>query len=219
MVDCYGSKLNYRGKFPRKNTMPYLFTNDDHNVVPCGSETSPLCVKFHDLSRHYPQYEGRLQSSWTHFITPSRNFVEVGWRSRFRSTSLGKRCSSYNAPPTYRKRAADRSSLQNFLPRSSLFTIGKAQKSHGARSGLYGGCFNGIARIHFFQAKHRIQFISQTGLNHLVLIPTPFLCLLSNATYFTLKMEARWFSETLVSYLSIYGVTTRKTKTWIFIAQ
>jgi hypothetical protein len=53
-------------------------------------------------------YEGRSQSSWTHLITLSRNFVEVRWRSLFRSTSLGKRCNSYNAPPTSRKRAADR---------------------------------------------------------------------------------------------------------------
>jgi hypothetical protein len=37
-------------------------------------------------------YESRLQSSWTHLITPSRNFVEVQWRSLFWSTSLGKRC-------------------------------------------------------------------------------------------------------------------------------
>jgi hypothetical protein len=36
-------------------------------------------------------YEGRLQSSWTHLITPSRNFTEVRWQSLFRSTSLGKR--------------------------------------------------------------------------------------------------------------------------------
>jgi hypothetical protein len=49
-------------------------------------------------------YEGRLKSSWTQFITPSRNFVEVRWRS----TSRGKRCTSYNAPPTSRKCAADR---------------------------------------------------------------------------------------------------------------
>jgi hypothetical protein len=54
----------------------------------------------------------------------------------FRSTSLGKRCTSYNAPPTSRKRAADRWSLQNFLPRSFLFMVGKAQKSHGARPEL-----------------------------------------------------------------------------------
>jgi hypothetical protein len=32
------------------------------------------------------------------------------------------------------KCAADRRSLRNFLPRSSLFMVGKAQKSHGARS-------------------------------------------------------------------------------------
>jgi hypothetical protein len=78
-------------------------------------------------------YEGRLQSSWTHLINPSRNFVEVRWRSLFRSTSLGKRWTSYNAPLTSRKRAADRWSLRKFLPRSSLFIVGKAQKSHGAR--------------------------------------------------------------------------------------
>jgi hypothetical protein len=52
--------------------------------------------------------EGRLQSSWSHLITPSRNFMEVRWRSLFWSTSLGKRCTSYNVPPTSRKRAADR---------------------------------------------------------------------------------------------------------------
>jgi hypothetical protein len=38
--------------------------------------------------------------------------------------------------------------------------VGKAQKSHGARSGLYGGCSNGVPPIHFFQAEHRIQFRS-----------------------------------------------------------
>jgi hypothetical protein len=53
-------------------------------------------------------YEGRLKSSWTRIITPSRNFVEVRWRSLFISTSLGKRRTSYNAPPTSRKRVADR---------------------------------------------------------------------------------------------------------------
>jgi hypothetical protein len=81
-------------------------------------------------------YEGLLQSSWTHFITLSRNFVEVRWRSLFRSTSLDKRCTSYNAPPTSRKRASDRWSLRNFLFQSSLFIVGKAQKLHGAISEL-----------------------------------------------------------------------------------
>jgi hypothetical protein len=36
--------------------------------------------------------------------------------------------------------------------------VGKAQKSHGARSRLYGGCSDGVPQIHFFQADHRIQF-------------------------------------------------------------
>jgi hypothetical protein len=39
---------------------------------------------------------------------------------------------------------------------------GKAQKSHGARSGLYGGCFYGVRPIHFFQTKQRIQFRSRS---------------------------------------------------------
>jgi hypothetical protein len=62
--------------------------------------------------------------------------MEVRWRSLFRRTSFGKRRTSYNAPPTSRKRAADRWSFRNFLPRSSLFMVGKSQKSHGARSEL-----------------------------------------------------------------------------------
>jgi hypothetical protein len=36
--------------------------------------------------------------------------------------------------------------------------VGKAQKSQGARSGLYGGCSDGVPPIHFFQAERRIQF-------------------------------------------------------------
>jgi hypothetical protein len=110
---------------------------------------------------HEPYYEGRLQSLWSHIITTSRNFVEVRWRSLFRSTSLGKRCTSYNAPPTSRKRAADPWSLRNFLPRSSLFLVGRAQKSHGTRSGLYGGCSNGVPLIHFSHTEQRIQFRSR----------------------------------------------------------
>jgi hypothetical protein len=87
---------------------------------------------FHCLS----VYECRLQSSWTHPITPSRNLGEVRWRSLFHSTSLGKRCTSYNAPLTSRKCAADRWLLRNFLPRSSLFMVGKVKKLLGARSEL-----------------------------------------------------------------------------------
>jgi hypothetical protein len=106
------------------------------------------------------------RSAWkvrglTLFITPSQNFVEVRWRSLFPNTSCGKRCTSFNAPPTSRKRAADRCSLRNFLPRSSVFMVGKAPKSHGAGSGLYDGCSDGVPLIHFFQTEHRIQFRSR----------------------------------------------------------
>jgi hypothetical protein len=87
--------------------------------------------------------------------------VEVRWRSLLRGTFLGKRCNSYNAPPTSQKRAADRWSLGNFLPRSSLFMAGKAQKSHGAKSGLYGECSKRVPPIHFSQAEHIIQFRSR----------------------------------------------------------
>jgi hypothetical protein len=120
-----------------------------------------LCTLNHTWIWSMRRYEGRLKSSWTHLITPSRNFVKVRWRSLFRSTSLGKWYTSYNAPPTSRKRAVERWSLRSFLPRSSLFMVEKDQKSHGARSGLYGGCSNGVPPIYVFQPKHRIQFKSQ----------------------------------------------------------
>jgi hypothetical protein len=34
-----------------------------------------------------------------------------------------------------------------------LFMVEKAHKSHGSRSGLYGGCSDGVPSIHFFQAE------------------------------------------------------------------
>jgi hypothetical protein len=45
-----------------------------------------------------------------------------------------------------------------FLPRSSLFMVGKAQNSHGARYGLHrpDRWLIGFL-IHFFQAEHKIQ--------------------------------------------------------------
>jgi hypothetical protein len=39
--------------------------------------------------------------------------------------------------------------------------VGKAQKLHGASSGLYGGCSNGVPPIHLFQSEHRFQFESR----------------------------------------------------------
>jgi hypothetical protein len=89
-----------------------------------------LSLRTHVLCREI------LQSSRIHLINRSRIFVEVRWRSLYWSTSLGKWCTSYNVPPTSRKRYANRWSLRNFLPLSSLFIVGKAQKSHGARCEL-----------------------------------------------------------------------------------
>jgi hypothetical protein len=45
--------------------------------------------------------------------------------------------------------------------RAPFFMVRKAQKSHGARSGLYGGCSNGVLPVHFFKTEHRIQFRSR----------------------------------------------------------
>jgi hypothetical protein len=104
---------------------------------------------------HY--IEGPFKSWWIQLITPSRYFVEVQWRSIFRSTFLGKRCISYNAPPTCRKRAACRPLIVSKFLTSKL-------PLHGSKSpeiGLYGGCSNGVTLIHFFQAEHRIQFRSR----------------------------------------------------------
>jgi hypothetical protein len=40
--------------------------------------------------------------------------------------------------------------------------VGKAQKSHGARSGLSGGCSNGVPPIHFF-SKPNTEFNSESN--------------------------------------------------------
>jgi hypothetical protein len=56
----------------------------------------------------FKNYEDRLKSSWTHLITPSRNFMEVRWWSLFQVHPLASDSILDNAPPTSRKRAADR---------------------------------------------------------------------------------------------------------------
>jgi hypothetical protein len=87
-------------------------------------------TKFHthtvlQVKLYFFIYERRLKSSWNHLFTVSWNFMEVWWWSLFWSTSLSKQCTSYNAPPTFQIHAADHWLLQNFLPQSSLFTVGK----------------------------------------------------------------------------------------------
>jgi hypothetical protein len=78
-----------------------------------------------------------------------------------RSTSLGQGCTCYNVPPTSRKRASNGWAFRNFFALELILIVGKAQKSHGAISELYGGCSNGVPPIHFFQAWHRIQIRSR----------------------------------------------------------
>jgi hypothetical protein len=61
------------------------------------------------------------------------------WRredSLFLSVSLSRRCTSYNAPPTSRKRAAARWVVRNFLPRSTLYMVGNLTNRMGTRSEL-----------------------------------------------------------------------------------
>jgi hypothetical protein len=134
---------------------------DDQDMCQKYSEDGKLSHVQAPTTHRNKNVRGPFQSSWTHLITPNQNFVEVRCRSLFQRTSIVKRCTSCNAPPTYRKRAADRWSHRNFLPRSSLFMVGKVKKSHGARSGLYDGYCNGVPPIHLFQVEHRIQFESR----------------------------------------------------------
>jgi hypothetical protein len=61
-----------------------------------------------------------------------------------------------------------------FLPRSSLFMVGKARKSQGARSGLHrlDGWVVGFL-IHFFQTEHRIQSRNADAPPRKYLLPHP----------------------------------------------
>jgi hypothetical protein len=95
-----------------------------------------VCYEFCIVPQHttlfgsFSMYEGHLQSLWTRLITTSQNFMAVRWQSPFQSTSLGKWCTSYNTPPTW-KCAANYWSLWNFLPQSSLFMVGKPRNCVG----------------------------------------------------------------------------------------
>jgi hypothetical protein len=90
-------------------------------------------------------YEGRLQSPGTHLITPSWNFVEVQWRSLFRSTSLGKQCSTH-----FSKTCSIPLITSKFLAPELPF--------HGWKSPeLHGGCSNGVPPVHFSKPNTRFN--------------------------------------------------------------
>jgi hypothetical protein len=71
-------------------------------------------------------------------IIPSGNFVRCGDGLFFEVLPLASDALLTTLHPL----------LENVQqPRNSLFVVGKAQKSHGARSGLYGGCSNGVPQM------------------------------------------------------------------------
>jgi hypothetical protein len=98
-------------------------------------------------------YEGRLQVRGLTLLLRVGTLWRCGDGFFFEVPPLASDVCFYNAPPTSRRNAVDRWLLRNLLSRSSLFMVRKAQKSHGAISGLYGGCSYGIPPIHFFQAE------------------------------------------------------------------
>jgi sarcosine oxidase delta subunit len=104
-------------------------------------------------------YKGHLQSLWTHLTTPSQNFVEVQ-RVSF-SKYLHWQAMHFLQHSTHFSKMCCRPLITlKFLASELLFHGWKAQKLNGARSGLYGGCSNGVPLMHFLQTEHRIQFTS-----------------------------------------------------------
>jgi hypothetical protein len=71
-------------------------------------------------------YKVHLQSSWTHLITLSWNFVAVQWWSLFQSTSLDKLCTSYNTPITHFSKTCCRS--LSYGARSELNSVFSLEK-------------------------------------------------------------------------------------------
>jgi hypothetical protein len=94
-----------------------------------------------------------LQSSWTHLITRVGNLWRWGDGLFFEIPSLASDALLTKLHPFLENvlqticRKLQDSGTSGFFPRSSFFMVGKAQKSHGARSGLYGGCSDGVPPI------------------------------------------------------------------------
>jgi hypothetical protein len=124
-------------------------------LFPCGRETrSPELEADNSPPSSTAIYEGRLKSSWTHLITPSRNLWRCDDGLFFEVPPLASDALLTTLHPllenvlqTVCSKLQEDSGTGGFLPRSSLFMVGKAQKSHGARSWLYGGYSNGVPSI------------------------------------------------------------------------
>jgi hypothetical protein len=53
----------------------HKYNSFNTNTPLSESYKNEACLSLYSLVRNI--YEGRLQSSWSHFITPNLNFVEV----------------------------------------------------------------------------------------------------------------------------------------------
>jgi hypothetical protein len=105
-------------------------------------------------------YEGHLQSSWTHYSKLELCGAVV-------TVSFLK----YQGPPLVSDVLLTvlHPLLENVLQTVDHFEISclgapfswsEKPILHGVISGLYGRCSNGVPLIHFFQAEHKIQFIT-----------------------------------------------------------
>ena len=78
------------------------------------------------------------------------------------------------------------SSEENLFPRSCLFSVGNAQKSQGAKSGIYGGCFSAVPPISVSDANATAAICGPAlswSKNH---------CFLSKSGLFFLMAPRKW---------------------------
>jgi hypothetical protein len=75
-----------------------------------------------------------LQSSWTHLINMSRTLWRCGDGLFFEVPPLASDALFTTLYPLLENVLQTVDHFENFLPRTSLFIVGKAQISHGARS-------------------------------------------------------------------------------------
>ena len=81
---------------------------------------------------------------------------------------------------------------ENLFPRSCLFSVGNAQKSHGATFGLYGGCFSAVPPISVIAANATAAICGRAlswSKNH---------CFLSKSGLFFLMAPRKWVFRTFV---------------------
>jgi hypothetical protein len=147
-------------------SLSYEYLEPDTYFVPNTFSELWMCYKIRPiLNVNTPIvliYEGRLQNSWTHLIIPSRNSVEVRWRSLLEVPLLASDALLTTLHPLLENvlQTVDHLEISCFGAPFSWLEKPRNQ-SHGARSELYGGCSSGVPPIQFLPAEHRIQFRSR----------------------------------------------------------